>query len=153
MSWSPQALKNYLEKKQTTKRKIKTVSEEIEFYIKQLRESKRKEINSDSEEDDASFNLPTVSKHQLKKTFELLEGGTSPKKSRASTDVISACSFQRRSNRSYEEIMMSWDRPTYIIRYLREAILKHDWNILTHLLLFLLPSHIMYRPFIKEVSK
>lgn len=51
----------------------------------------------------------------------------------------------------YKEI--HWTSPTYIIRHIRNCILNHDWNNLTHLLLLLIKHGEPYICLVKEVRK
>lgn len=45
-----------------------------------------------------------------------------------------------------------WNSPSYIIRHIRNCILNHDWNQLTHLLLLLMNHQAKYFSYIKEVQ-
>lgn len=89
-----------------------------------------------------------LKKKQLSRAIDLLNARDNQLKRQKELDrVRRAC--QQQSNELAE---ISWDSPGCIIRHIRKAVMRNDWDALTHLLNLLLGCNKMYLPFLKEMT-
>lgn len=82
----------------------------------------------------------SVSRPGVLHSIDILEKALKKKKKRRTAACISSTHMKS-----------LWSSSTYIIKYIRSCILRHDWKAISHLLLLLLNHNKHYTGYVKEV--
>lgn len=97
-----------------------------------------------------------LSRDKVKATIRLLKGDDETKKKKKKLNGQCKTHEEKILSKCYNNknvgVQLNWDSPIYIARYIRESILRQEWDNVTELLLLLIKHSKKYSNYIKEIS-